>query len=233
MYESIWLISRDPQPMIEHVRVVHAAARTKVGRRKLRLFCAACLRLLWEMFDDPSRRLVVLLERVADGLASEQELERQRQEVAHLWRLPPYPSNPFPRNAVLIPGSTRSIAENAVRTALHVTWARGFAARRAKVSDDEFTPESDAAALTAQTETNRLAADLMREIFGNPFRPLPKRKFPADLLGLAQSASDDPAHYPLLADALADLGEDEAAAHCRLPNHVRGCHVVDWVLGKG
>jgi hypothetical protein len=37
--------------------------------------------------------------------------------------------------------------------------------------------------------------------------------------------------YPLLADALAELGEEQAARHCREPSHLRGCHVVDWVLG--
>ena len=75
-------------------------------------------------------------------------------------------------------------------------------------------------------------AELAREIFGNPFRPLPKRKFPAEVVGLAQACYDDHAHYPLLADALDDLSEADAAAHCRQPGHVRGCHVVDWVLGR-
>jgi hypothetical protein len=38
--------------------------------------------------------------------------------------------------------------------------------------------------------------------------------------------------FPLLADALADLGHEEAAAHCRATGHVLGCHVLDWVLGR-
>jgi hypothetical protein len=36
-----------------------------------------------------------------------------------------------------------------------------------------------------------------------------------------------------LADALTDLGEDAAAQHCLQGGHVKGCHVLDWVLGRG
>ena len=38
--------------------------------------------------------------------------------------------------------------------------------------------------------------------------------------------------FPILADALDDLGEGQAAEHCRRGGHVKGCHVLDWVLGK-
>jgi hypothetical protein len=38
--------------------------------------------------------------------------------------------------------------------------------------------------------------------------------------------------FLILADALEELGEDEAAEHAREPVHVRGCHLLDWVLGK-
>jgi len=42
-------------------------------------------------------------------------------------------------------------------------------------------------------------------------------------------------HLPLLADALEDAGCDDAdiLSHCRTPGeHVRGCWVVDLLLGK-
>jgi len=49
--------------------------------------------------------------------------------------------------------------------------------------------------------------------------------------------SRDFAPMPVLADALEEAGCDDAAvlAHCRDPQapHVRGCWVVDLVLGKG
>jgi hypothetical protein len=77
---------------------------------------------------------------------------------------------------------------------------------------------------------------LLRCLFGNPWRPLPPRAFPAHVLGLARSISDAfPAvspEYAVLADALEELDEAEAAAHCRTELHAKGCHVSDWVLGK-
>jgi hypothetical protein len=75
---------------------------------------------------------------------------------------------------------------------------------------------------------------IARDLFGNPFRPLPRRHLPAHVVALARSIDEgDPGLCPLLADALADLGEDLAAEHCRQPRHFRGCHVVDWALGRG
>jgi hypothetical protein len=77
---------------------------------------------------------------------------------------------------------------------------------------------------------------LVRCLFGNPFRPLPQRALPPHVLGLAQAVYDAfpdvSPEYAILADALEELGENEAAAHCRQGFHARGCHVIDWVLDK-
>jgi len=73
-------------------------------------------------------------------------------------------------------------------------------------------------------------------LFGNPFRPFPSRLFPTHGKSLARSCYDAfptvSPDYLVLADALADLGEDQAAAHCREPLHGKGCHVLDWILGR-
>src|SRR5262249_11316991 len=78
--------------------------------------------------------------------------------------------------------------------------------------------------------------ELLRDILGNPFRPLRPRLIPPHVLGLAQVCY---AAFPtvggdflVLADALDDLGEGRAAAHCREALHVKGCHVLDWIMGK-
>lgn len=81
---------------------------------------------------------------------------------------------------------------------------------------------------------------LMHDIFGNPFRPatfLPEWRT-TTVLNLAQQMYDsrDFSPVPILADALQDAGCDNADIlnHCRGPgSHVRGCWVVDLVLGKG
>jgi hypothetical protein len=87
-----------------------------------------------------------------------------------------------------------------------------------------------------RAQNRRRLCDLLREVFGNPFRPLRPRHFPAHLLELAQECYDAfPAvsdGFPVLADALADLGEEQATEHCRQGGHVKGCHVLDWVLGR-
>ena len=82
-------------------------------------------------------------------------------------------------------------------------------------------------------------AVLLRDIFGNPFRPVafdPSWGSSA-ALGLAWSMyeSRDFAAMPILADALEESGCESAdiLSHCRGPGpHVRGCWVVDLVLGK-
>lgn len=83
-------------------------------------------------------------------------------------------------------------------------------------------------------------ADLARDIFGNPFRPVtfsPEwRTDTALLLARQMYESRDFSAMPILADALQDAGCDseEVLSHCRDANrpHVRGCWVVDLVLGK-
>lgn len=86
----------------------------------------------------------------------------------------------------------------------------------------------------------RFFADVIRDVIGNPFR---SRSFnrqwrTADTLGLARGIYGDRAfdRMPLLADALMDAGCDNERiiSHCRSGGpHVRGCWVVDLVLGKG
>ena len=85
------------------------------------------------------------------------------------------------------------------------------------------------------TEQTRLLSD----IFGNPFRPV---TFSPDLrtstvVALANQMyeSRDFSAMPILADALQDAGCDneDVLDHCRGAGpHVRGCWVVDMLLGK-
>ena len=85
-----------------------------------------------------------------------------------------------------------------------------------------------------------LLLDLLREIVGNPFRTtsfsLSWRT--SDVMMLAQRIYDerDFGAMPILADALQDAGCDsgDILDHCRdtSATHVRGCWVLDLVLGK-
>jgi hypothetical protein len=83
-------------------------------------------------------------------------------------------------------------------------------------------------------------AALLRDVYGNPFRPTPFDPTwrTQDVLAVARLTYDsrDFSPMPVLADALQDAGceDPEILAHCRGGGaHVRGCWVVDLVLGKG
>jgi hypothetical protein len=93
--------------------------------------------------------------------------------------------------------------------------------------------------VTFQRENTELLRRLAHDIFGNPFRPAafdPRWRTP-DTVGLARAIYEDRAfeRMPLLADALMDAGcaDEQVLGHCRGDGpHVRGCWVVDLVLGK-
>jgi hypothetical protein len=86
---------------------------------------------------------------------------------------------------------------------------------------------------------NLAQADILRDIFGNAFSPMnfdPSWRTDT-AIGLAGAIYTERAfdRMPILADALEDAGCDNAdvLTHCRGTSpHVRGCWVVDLVLGK-
>jgi hypothetical protein len=77
------------------------------------------------------------------------------------------------------------------------------------------------------------AANLVREILGYPFRPLPPP--PEAIAPLAKQiyagAWDQ---MPILGEWLQEHGHWSEGEHCLDPNiqHVKGCWVVDWVTGR-
>jgi hypothetical protein len=90
---------------------------------------------------------------------------------------------------------------------------------------------------------------LFRDLFGTPFRPIILKRawltwHNATILKLAQAIYEDrqlpsghlDAHrLAVLADALEDAGctDQDVLGHCRGQGpHVRGCWVVDLLLGK-
>ncbi len=84
-----------------------------------------------------------------------------------------------------------------------------------------------------------IECQLIRDIFGNPFRPVvadPAGLTPT-VVGIASAIYADRVfdRMPILADALEEAGctNADVLLHCRGAGpHVRGCWVVDLVLGK-
>src|SRR2546423_14448951 len=86
---------------------------------------------------------------------------------------------------------------------------------------------------------------LLGDLFGSPFRPvsLPPAWLTAAVAGLALAAYEgrvlpsgelEPQRLAVLADALEEAGASGLVLeHLRAPGaHVRGCHLVDAILGK-
>jgi hypothetical protein len=114
---------------------------------------------------------------------------------------------------------------------------QGMAGRWSVATPDaRWLARSQAADPSIGFQKGRRRTTLLRCLFGNPFRPLATRALPPHVQGLARSIyAAFPAvspEYAVLADALEELGEAEAAAHCRLKLHARGCHVLDWITGR-
>jgi hypothetical protein len=85
----------------------------------------------------------------------------------------------------------------------------------------------------------RRQAQILQDLFGNPFRParIVPSWLTSKVVGSAQTIYEERAfdRLPDLAEALEEAGCDnqEILAHCRAPGpHVRGCWVVDLLLGK-
>ncbi len=230
MTEAEWLGCANPEQM-------PAALGRKASRRKRRLFACACYYGVWPlMTDERSRAALLAAEQFADRLIGESELER-RERAARVACSDPCSTS----SAYQARGACRCVAQNhagkAVSDWQHVVWAKQWA----KVEERGIKPgHPDFHGILERAEREELAeqAVLVRDIFGNPFR---KVQFDKDWLtdtavSLASQMheSRDFSAMPILADALQDARceNDDILSHCRGPGpHVRGCWVVDLLLG--
>jgi hypothetical protein len=212
------------------------------GSRKERLFGVACCRKVWHLLtDERSRAAVEAVERVADGLASPDELFSAHQ--AALAAVPELPEDVFAPPAVSAPHYAACAARDLAY--IDSRWSLGIFGDRAGVVADQAA----SALARDQGRTRGRTADeqaglpaLYREIVGNPFRhvtidPAWRKWGDGTVSKLAETIYDERAfeRMPILADALEDAGCDNAdvLAHCRQPGeHVRGCWVVDLLLSK-
>jgi hypothetical protein len=187
--------------------------------RKFRLWLCRCLREVnWP--DAESAAAVEVAERYADGLASEEE-RSQACEAADIAVQRWY-------GTILSHGATNYLNARNARLALDVLDA-DFFANMAKPAEADHRRGGDS-----------INSGRLRDIFGNPFRPVafsPEwRTDTAVTLARTMYESREFGAMPILADALQDAGcdSDGILSHCRdtNANHVRGCWVVDLVLGK-
>ena len=206
------------------------------GQRKRRLLAVAFCRRVWHLFrDDRFRRAVEVAELYADGLATDGELAAAREALE---------AAAGPQG-----GDWRTLGKGVFETTAGEPWAGGSAGAAATnvglaaagLAEPPSSPDEAAwsAYCDGESAEEAVQCDLVRDVFGNPFRPVAfdPRWRSADVVALARGIYDERAfdRLPILADALEEAGCDDAdiLAHCRgQGEHVRGCWVVDLVLEK-
>ena len=243
MTESDWLTCTDPQAMLEYLR-------GKVSDRKLRLFACACCRRISYAFDHTFQEILAHVsdrtiqqilktsERCAHGSF---ELENVRSVATRALKylgdyiyaygmesptpVPPDVEASIPKFEALLGCAERRALDGARLAALSAVKVSRRGARVLYANWDEEV-----------NQTSRI-----RDIFGNPFRTVTMD--PAGLASNKSVSEMTQAIYdkrcfedmPILADMLTAAGceNDEILRHCRSEGpHVRGCWVVDSILGK-
>ena len=262
MTEAEWLACVDPTPMLEFLT-------EDGRERKLRLFGVACCRRFWHLLDDEHckkhvdfgvenrmlengyppfpplnscRKAIELAERAADEPVSPEELD-EISEAAFAFNRPAtlycagYVEGWGPFDGELVAsGSAASAAEYASKPYLDPNGVASTAALPAGCLRKTVFGEDDEAAIAAERSCQ---CDILRDIFGNPFRPvaLTGNWQTPETKRIAQQIYDDRAfdRLPQLADAIEAAGCTDAdiLSHCRAPGpHVRGCWAVDLILGR-
>jgi hypothetical protein len=220
MTEIEWLNGTYLGALVQHLR-------GKASDRKLRLFACACVRQVWHLLEDErSRQAVVSAEMFADGQITVEQLATAR-------------------NAAQSAKDAVKASKWAVRDAANAAWVSCRVEGEVAAWAAAWNTRSSAARGTDQTVMDSVMkghCDLFREVFGNPYHrvgidPTWLTCGEGRVLHLAQTIYNARAfdRMPILADALEDAGCRDAAilGHCRdAGEHVRGCWVVDLLLGK-
>jgi len=215
MTEAEWLTSIYPMRMLVYLDVDPDSPDALC-------FLVSCCRRVWESLPEECQRWVALAERVVTGqadLATFRDVELFERVNDSLLTL-------SQRGGSGKLGGRLYAVQNVVAADWYHEWPAA--------ADDEWQDERAAQAV------------LVRDIFGNPFRPVsldPTCRTPA-VAALVTAGYEnrvlpaghlDPDRLAILADALEDAGCDnrDILSHLRGPGpHVRGCHVVDLLLGK-
>jgi hypothetical protein len=214
MTEAEWLACTDPEALL-------GCVKGSASERRLRLFACACVRVAWPWTGEPDHPAVGAAERFADGQADAAALLGVRNA--------PWSPRTFgPAKAVVVRAA-------ATATTSPAAWSAARNAADASARIEGVPPEHPQG-----------QCDLLRDIIASPFRPVtvsPACLTP-QVVALARAAYDrrhlpsgelDPARLAVLADALEEAGctDPDLLDHLRGPGpHVRGCFVLDLLLGK-
>jgi hypothetical protein len=255
--EAEWLTSTDPHAVLAFLR-----ESGRASDRKLRLFGVACSRRVWHLMADArSRRAVEVAERFADGWCGEADLRDAGRAARKVWQADE--ESPSEAACYATWAEERPVVAGDLGPETVEVWsaaeaaagdgsviaARALAEAEADAREAAGVPWGRAFESAWSAEREGQVA-LLRDLFGNPFRPPPviapawlarNDNLVPRLAGAAYeerqlpSGHLDPARLAALADALEDAGCTDAGLlqHLRGDGpHARGCFTVDAVLGR-
>jgi hypothetical protein len=241
--EAAWLASTELRAMLNFLL-------GKSRERKFRLFaCACCRRVDHLLSDEGSRRALELVEQFHDGLITKKTYDSGERMAFDAYNglvreVAAAESISGGMNADGVRLLARMFAAQAVVGCYRRNYwdvARGCCgALRGHGTADVEVGESQGVGEGIEGAEQAVQVALLRDIFGNPFRPITLNSswLTSTVLALVEGIYSEKAfdRMPILADALQDAGCDneDVLDHCRQrEEHVRGCFVVDLLLGKG
>jgi hypothetical protein len=189
--------------------------RGKASDRKLRMFAvASCIKISHLLTDEPCRRAIYVAEKYADQQANTEDLAIVSE--AALW----ISKQTDRRAATAAYQCSQEDIQNGARFVIELVY------------EALWTGEERAVQRAIQV-------DLLRDIFGHPFRQVAFNPswLTSTVLALTNGIYNEKAfdRMPILADALQDAGcdDEDVLNHCRQPGeHCRGCWVLDLVTGR-
>jgi len=236
MTEADWLTGTD---FTKHVRF----AVDRLSPRRQRLLAAGFCRAVTHLFEFPDlSAALAVVEGYADGLAAAAELDKAKQNC----RVLALKANEAYKRRV--DGGLSGTDEEVRRD---LAWAVSFAAgglfqvadvgtRVAHVAVQARAGAGLLQPVAVTAEQAHVMRGVVWDVVGNPFRPVVfEPAWHTDTVGALARQMYESREFgamPILADALQDAGCDNAdvLTHCRHESvHVRGCWVLDGVLGKG
>jgi hypothetical protein len=247
MTEAEWWACSEPIALL-------TSLRNRASRRRLRLFAVACCRRIWSLLvDERSRQAVDVAERFAEGRASRAERVAARTAalaaVATSWQGAPVGDPAAWRSwryetsgrATAASAAQWSAARNAYDAASTCAEKAQYATAAVAVATQETKLEEtplDFWVRTQREEKTRQVA-ILHDLFGNPPRPIEVDAtwLTPDVISHAEAihTEGDFERMPTLGDALQRAGCEEVNIlnHCHESiGHVRGCWVIDSLLGK-
>lgn len=233
MTEREWAECSDPDRMLEFLYSCSSS------ERKFSQFAVACCRRIWYLIiDNRSRRGVDIAERFINASVTGQEWQGILQAAKEVVREARERASTEPTDALRTAAASAYAAYSAIGGDSVFEAARYAAESLANQVGTRF----DGLWTTAFQAERTVQCDLLRDLFGSPYytatidpswRSWKDGELVRTVEGIDNEGRFDA--LPHLAETLARAGcqDEEILAHCRQYRpHIRGCWVVDALLGK-